>query len=309
MLEFRILGPVELWSDNSELPLNGKKQRTMLAALLLADEQVLPDYRLGEVLWGKNPPDTYQAQIYTYASRLRHHLDGQAEIVRKGAGYLLRAVSGRFDYREFQALCAASRTALRERNFREATRVLQEALALWRGPTLTDVTEQLMETAGPGIEEARMEALENRISADLALGGHEELTPELVALVGTHPLRERLRAQLMVALYMSNRQADAFAAYHAGQRHLQEELGVDPGPALRHAYQAILTGEPEAVWHEPADLPAHPRGYGTPLSVRRGPTAVPDQLTIPGRLVVRAPRQESRLGAGTRFGKARRCYP
>lgn len=307
MLEFRILGPVELWSDNSELPLNGKKQRTMLAALLLADEQVLPDYRLGEILWGKAPPETYQSQIYTYASRLRQHLHGQAEIVRKGTGYLLRTVSGRFDYSEFRALCAAGRTALRERNFREAAKVLREALALWRGPTLTDVTEQLMETAGPGIEEARMEALENRISADLALGRHEELTPELVALVGAHPLRERLRAQLMVALYMSDRQADAFAAYHAGRQHLEEELGVDPGPALRHAYQAILTGELDAVWHEPSGLPARPRGSET-LSSVRNPMTVPNRLTIPSRLLASAPRSE--IGFGTRFVNSdRRCYP
>jgi SARP family transcriptional regulator, regulator of embCAB operon len=284
MLEFRILGPVGLWSDNCELPLNGKKQRTMFAALLLADEQVLPDYRLGEMLWCKTPPETYQAQIYTYASRLRQHLGSQAEIVRKGTGYLLRTVSGQFDYHEFQMLCNAGRTALRMRNYLHATEVLQAALALWRGPTLTDVTDRLLETAGPGIEEARMEALENRISTDLALRRHEELTPELVDLVGAHPLRERLRAQLMVALYMSDRQADAFAVYHAGRQHLEEELGVDPGPALRHAYQAILTGELDGIWREPASTPTGYRG-------REVLPPMPDRLMIPTKLLGRVPRQ------------------
>ncbi|MFF5142342.1 BTAD domain-containing putative transcriptional regulator [Streptomyces sp. NPDC013157] len=263
----------------------------MFAALLLADEQVLPDYRLGEMLWGRTPPETYQAQIYTYASRLRQHLDRQAEIVRKGTGYLLRTASGRFDYREFQRLCHAGRTALRKRNYSYATEALQEALALWRGPTLTDVTDRLLETAGPGIDEARMEALENRISADLALRRHEELTPELVALVGAHPLRERLRAQLMVALYMSDRQADAFAVYHGGRQYLEEELGVDPGPALRHAYQAILTGEVDGIWREPAAVPTGCHGADVIASV-------PDRLTIPSSLMGRAPRPELRHRPG-----------
>ncbi|MFV2118481.1 AfsR/SARP family transcriptional regulator [Streptomyces sp. Act-28] len=241
-MEFRILGPVGLWLENKEIPLNGTKQRTMLAALLLAGERVLPDHRLGEALWGRRPPGTYQAQIYTYASRLRQHLENHAEIVRRGSGYVLRIASGRFDYSEFDALSRAGRAALRERRYGRAADLLRTALELWRGPTLTDVTEHLGETERPGIEEAYMETLESRIAADLALGRHVQITSELVGLVRAHPLRERLRAQLMLALYVTDRQADAFAVFHEGRRQLEDELGVDPGPALRQTYQAILTG-------------------------------------------------------------------
>ncbi|MET9519184.1 AfsR/SARP family transcriptional regulator [Streptomyces sp. NPDC002994] len=295
MLEFRILGPVGLWVGNSELPLNGTKQRTMLAALLLAGGRVLPDYQLGEMLWSKTPPETYQAQIYTYASRLRQHLDGRAEIVRKGTGYLMRTTAGRFDYHEFEMLSHAGRAALREGDYPYAAEVLRAALDLWHGPTLTGVTDQLAETAGPSMEEARMETLEYRIAADLALGRHEQLTPELVALVRARPLRERLRAQLMVALYMSDRQADAFEVYYVGQRHLEEELGVDPGLALRQAYQAILTGDLNSIWQEPFGAPAGHRAPGAPSSA-------PDRRTIlPSHLTRRAPQSEIRLGPGTRL--------
>jgi DNA-binding SARP family transcriptional activator len=284
MLEFRILGPVGLWVDDSELPLGGTKQRTVLAALLLAHERVLPDHQLGEMLWNKTPPETFQAQIYTYASRLRQHLDGQAEILRKGTGYLLRSRSGQFDYDEFKRRSHAGRTALRERDYHYAAEVLHAALALWRGPTLIDVTEQFATTAGPSIEEARMKTLEYRIAADLALHRNEQITPELMALVGAQPLRERLRAQLMVALYMSDRQADACAVYHAGRQHLEEELGVDPGPTLRMAYQAILTGNPEAIWQEHSGLAIGHLLPDVPASGQR--------RFLPRRLMRRGPRSE-----------------
>lgn len=247
MMEFRILGPVGVWSEDGEIPLNGTKQRTMLAALLLAGERVLPDYKLGEALWGKRPPGTYQAQIYTYASRLRQHLESHAEIVRKGSGYMLRLLAGRFDYGDFFALSRTGHTAIREGNYSQAAVSLRSALDLWRGPTLTDVTEHLEESEKPSIEEAYMETLESRISADIALGKHVQIISELVGLVRAHPLRERLRAQLMVALYASDRQADAFAVFHQGRQQLGEELGVDPGPALRHTYQAILNGSIDSV--------------------------------------------------------------
>ncbi|WP_079056340.1 AfsR/SARP family transcriptional regulator [Streptomyces caeruleatus] len=257
-MEFRILGPVGAWAAGREIPLNGTKQRTMLAALLLADERVLPDHRLGEALWGKQPPGTYQAQIYTYASRLRQHLENHAEIIRKGSGYMLRITSGRFDYGDFMMLSRSGRSALREGRFARAAELLRAALGLWRGPTLTDVTEHLGDTERPSIEEAYMETLETRISANLALGHHAQLTSELVGLVHAHPLRERLRAQLMLALYASDRQADAFTVFHEGRQLLDEELGVDPGSALRRTYQAILTGSVDEMEREVlVALPGH----------------------------------------------------
>jgi DNA-binding SARP family transcriptional activator len=242
-MEFRILGPVSVWSGNTEVTLNGTKQRTMLARLLLAEGRVLSDFQIGEMLWDEKPPETYQAQIYTYASRLRQRLGRNVQILRKGCGYTLRLLSGRFDYNEFIRLSQTGRAALQDQRYEEASAALREALALWQGPTLTDVTDHLAEAEGPSIEEARMEALESRITADLALGRHNEITAELVGLLQVHPLRERLRAQLMLALYESDRQADAFAVFHDGRTRLEEELGVDPGMTLRNTYQAILSGD------------------------------------------------------------------
>ncbi|CAO5257820.1 SARP family transcriptional regulator, regulator of embCAB operon [Frankia sp. AgKG'84/4] len=242
-MEFRVLGPVGLWVDNTELPLKGIKQRTMLAALLLAGEWAVPDTRLGELLWAGRVPTTYQAQIYTYASRLRKNLGAGTTITRQGSGYLMRIGAARFDLREFEKLSRAGRDALRAHDPERAAELLRAALHLWHGPTLTWVSEPLAENERPRIEMARMETLENRIAADLELGRHELLTAELAGLVSAHPLRESFRAQFMVALYRSDRQAEAFATYQQGCQLLKEELGVDPGPALRNAYQAILTDE------------------------------------------------------------------
>lgn len=224
----------------------------MLAALLLARERVLSDAQLGEMLWGKNPPKTYQAQIYTYVSRLRQHLPGSIQVVRQGFGYSLRIGPAHFDFREFERLSREGRAALQATRYSTAAELFRSALNLWRGPTLTDVTELLGEAERPAIEEDRMEALENRIDAELILGRHERLTSELVGLVAAHPLRERIRAQAMVALYRSDRQGEAFATYHDGCDLLANELGVDPGPALRSTYQAILTDDVERLYPDPA---------------------------------------------------------
>jgi DNA-binding SARP family transcriptional activator len=251
-MEFRILGPVGLWSDGVELQLRGSKQRTMLAALLLARQRVLSDSQLGEMLWGKKVPKTYQAQIYTYVSRLRQHLPDGIQVVRQGPGYFLRIGPALFDYREFERLSRAGRNALRRASYDEAAELLRAALSLWRGPTLTDVTELLAEVERPRIEEDRMEALECRIEAELTLGRHDQLLSELVGLVGAHPLRERIRALMMVALYRSDRRGEAFATYREGCQLLAEELGVDPGPTLRAAYQALLTEDIGRIGPHPA---------------------------------------------------------
>jgi SARP family transcriptional regulator, regulator of embCAB operon len=247
-LELRILGPVGIWSGGTEISLRGDKERTILAALLLAGEWGISDSKLGELLWDETPPATYQAQIYTYASRLRKNLHGDTRIIRRGHGYALKLGSARFDLREFEELCRAGRTAIREGDPGPAADLFHTALGLWRGPTLADVTEMLSERSGPRIEMARMEALENRIEADLALGRHSLLTSELAHLTIAYPLREGFRAQLMVALYRCDRRAEAFATYYEGCRLLKEELGVAPGPTLKKAHHALVMEDVDRLY-------------------------------------------------------------
>ncbi|MCM0679131.1 AfsR/SARP family transcriptional regulator, partial [Micromonospora phytophila] len=216
-MELRVLGPVEIWTDTNRNSLDGAKQRTVLAALLLAGGRMVSDRQLSELLWGTEPPTTMNAQIYTYVSRLRKLLRDGATIVRQRPGYLLRTTTARFDFAEFERLSGAGREALREERHADAARHFRDGLSLWRGPALTDVTEFLADVELPRLEEARTAALESRIEADLALGRHAQLIAELTGLVATYPLAERLRAQLMTALFRSDRQADALAVYDAGR--------------------------------------------------------------------------------------------
>ncbi|MFI6582216.1 BTAD domain-containing putative transcriptional regulator [Embleya sp. NPDC050493] len=196
-------------------------------------------------LWGDRPPATASSQIYTYISRLRKLLGPAGTyIVRRQPGYALSLGSARFDHEEFERLSRMGHTALTNRRFEEASRHLAAALRLWRGPALANVTEFLAANDGPWLEEARMRALEARIEADIELGLHARLVPELTALVESHPVRERMRTYLMTALYRCDRQADALEIYQQGRHVLAEQLGVDPGHAMNTVFQGILEGDP-----------------------------------------------------------------
>ncbi|GAA4548794.1 AfsR/SARP family transcriptional regulator [Amycolatopsis samaneae] len=243
-MEFRILGPIEVCSADGEIDLDGAKQRTMLAALLLADGRVLSDAQLSELLWGENPPATVNAQIYTYVSRLRKRLGDSAEFVRRAPGYLMKYERGEFDYHRFEAKVRVGREALDDQRFAEASTNLRAALACWRGPALSDATEFLVEAHRYRLEEARLAALDARIEADLQLDRQGELVPELTGLVAAHPLREHFRAQLMIALHRTDRQADALATFHEGRRILADQLGCDPGHDLTSAYRDVLADSP-----------------------------------------------------------------
>jgi DNA-binding SARP family transcriptional activator len=243
MLEFRVLGPVTVGTADGAVGLDGSKQRTMLAALLLARERLVPDGRLISLLWGAEPPATVDAQLYTYVSRIRKRLGAELDLVRQRPGYLLRTGEHRVDVAEFERLAGLGHAALRAGRHAEAAGQLRTALAWWRGDALVDVTEELRGAEAPQLEEARMAVLEDRIDAELALGHHVPLVAELSGLVTNHPLRERLRAQLMTALYRSGRQASALAVYATGRRILSDELGLDPGPGLATTHQAILRGD------------------------------------------------------------------
>ncbi|MEV6301941.1 AfsR/SARP family transcriptional regulator [Actinoplanes sp. NPDC051861] len=242
-MEFSILGPVcVLRDDGSEVSVPGAKPRTVLATLLLARGEAVPDARLSGFLWGRQAPRTAGAQLYTYISRLRKRLGGAVRLDRQDHGYRLRIVDGRFDVDEFTRLAALGEAAVRDGRPEEGARALRSALALWRGPALTGVSEHLREAELPQLEEARMTALESRIEADLALLQHQRLIPELTGLVTRYPLRERLRAQWMTALYRCERQADALAVYREGRELLTSQVGVEPGPTLSATHRAVLDG-------------------------------------------------------------------
>jgi SARP family transcriptional regulator, regulator of embCAB operon len=242
---FRILGPVEVLDDGVGIPLEGVKQRTMLGALLTAEHGFVSDTELSVYLWGMHPPATLNAQIYNYVSRLRKALGPTVSITRCAPGYLSYIDdTARFDLAEFEQLASLGHVALAEGRSEEARSHLQDALALWRGPALANVSEHLSSAEGPRLAEARMAVLENLIEAELSLGRHGHVLPELTRLVARNPLRERFRAQLMTTLYRCGRQAEALGLYERGRQILSEELGVEPGLLLRDVHQAIITADP-----------------------------------------------------------------
>ncbi|MDH6135315.1 DNA-binding SARP family transcriptional activator [Kitasatospora sp. MAA4] len=242
-MEFRILGPVRIWTDGQEDALSGTKQRTTFAALVLAGGRTLSDEHLSRMLWDDNPPNTAGAQIHTYASRIRRRLGAEVPLVRIRSGYRLMADQIPCDYTEFTHRSQAGLQALRGQEYERAAQQLRTALALWRGEALVDATDHLIDAERPQLEEERLEVLEGWIEAELILGRHRQLIPELTRLVAQYPMRERFRALLMTALYRSERQADALSTYLDGRRILADELGVEPGRLLARTYEAVLSGE------------------------------------------------------------------
>jgi DNA-binding SARP family transcriptional activator len=241
-MQFRILGPLEVADGDSLLPLGGAKQRALLALLLLSVNETVPADRLIEELWGDQSPESARAALQVRVSQLRKALGPAGElVVTRAPGYVLRLDRERLDLHEFERLVAeadAAEPAL-------AGAKLREALALWRGAPLADLAyEAFAQPAIRRLDELRITTVEKRIDADLALGRHGDLVGELEAFVAEHPLREHLRAQLMLALYRCGRQADALAAYQRVRRALVEQLGIEPSPPLRELEQAILRHDP-----------------------------------------------------------------
>ena len=209
-----------------------------------------------ECLWPGEPPDTAAHAVQVYVSQLRKAL-GTEMIARRAPGYVLELDPGRVDVHRFARLADEGRQSLAAGDAAGAATALREALALWRGPALADFTyEPFAQTEIARLEELRLVALEERIDADLALGRHVELVAELEALVDSQPLRERPRAQLMLALYRSGRQADALGAYRAARDTLVEELGVEPGPRLKELEAAILRQDESLLPDVEAPVPA-----------------------------------------------------
>ena len=251
-MEFRILGPLEVCSDGRDLSLGGAKQRAVLAVLLLHPNEVVSIDRLVDELWGASPPATASKIVQVYISQLRKVLRGrrgrdqeERVLVTRAPGYLLRVEPGQLDADRFEGLVGEARQELAAGRPRRAAHMLLEALALWRGPALADFALDLFALSEIArLEEARISAVEERIEADLGLGRHTELVGELQSLVAAHPLRERLRGRLMLALYRCGRQAEALATYRDARRLLVEELGLEPSQALQALEKAILVQDP-----------------------------------------------------------------
>ena len=240
-MEVRVLGALEVLGDDGPVPLSAPKHRRLLAALVLADGQTRSPDQLIDAVWGEAPPASARNLLQVYVSQVRKMLPAEANLVTRTAGYALRLPPDAVDAKRFEGLLDEGREAAAAGNPALAASLLRRALELWRGPALADVAN-----GGPAFHEAtrldelRLGCLEDRIAADLELGRHDEALAELASLVAAHPLRERLRAHQMLALYRSGRQADALEAFRQARRALVEELGLEPGAELRALQQRIL---------------------------------------------------------------------
>jgi len=266
-MDFRILGPLEVLADDRPVALGGVKPRTLLAVLLLHANEPVSAERLAHALWGEDAPGGAVRTIQVYVSRLRKALGGNGEVLETTpAGYRLRVAPGELDLARFEQQFAEARDALDAGDPEAAAALLRDAMALWRGAPLGELTfESSLQADVARLEEQRLAAIELRVDADLAAGRESDLVAELRRLLADHPTRERLAGQLMLALYRCGRQADALEAYDRTRRVLLDEVGVAPGPELRRLQEAIL--------HHDASLELRPAA--TELPIELDPAAAP----------------------------------
>lgn len=277
-MEFQILGPLEVVSEGRRLPLDRRQLRLLLAVLLCHAGQSVSPERLIDALWGSEPLPSAASNLHVYVHRLRKVLGSDRIVGRGGAGYTLSVLPGELDAARFIELGTDGQAALAAGDMMLADRRLREALALWRGDPFSDLDgEPALREEIARLIEHRLIFLEHRIDADLGLWRHSDLIPELSALAADYPYRERFSWQLMLALYRAGRQADALAAYRATRRVLTDELGLEPGPALRELEHAILCADPslDPPDHAVLALPApaapppdeHTNGHSRPAQL------------------------------------------
>jgi DNA-binding SARP family transcriptional activator/pimeloyl-ACP methyl ester carboxylesterase len=281
-VEFGLLGPLRVVESGRDVTPARPKQRALLAMLLMGHEEVVSGAQLIEALWGEEPPGTAQTALHGHVSTLRK-LVGADRIRTRPPGYLLQVSAGEFDVARFESLVAQAQ----ERDDPDARSArLREALALWRGEPLAEFRyEAFAEREIARLEELRLAATEDLADADLARGRHHELVPELEPLVAEHLFRERLRGQLMLALYRSGRQADALHVFQSGRSMLIEELGIEPGPALQQLELRILRQDASLDLPSAPPAPADraPVGQQSPIRyARSGDLSVAYQATGDG---------------------------
>lgn len=290
-MEFRILGPLEVWHEGRQVHIGGTKERALLAFLLLhAGEPVSVD-RLIEELWGESPPATARKSVQVRVAGLRRALRADVLLTR-GSAYLLRLEPNQLDLHRFEQLLSDGSEALAAGDPATALAAFDEALALWRGPPLVEFAyESFAQPAIARLEELRLHAVELRIEAHLSLARHAEVSAELEGLVVAHPLRERLRAQLMLALYRDGRQAEALDVYRRTRSEFVNELGIEPGPALQQLHKAILRQDASLEGPLPAPersilvAPRDPRRFAELVAVAEPLARRPSRELILSRLV------------------------
>ena len=290
-MEFRLLGPVEASRDDRPVALGGTKPQALLALLLLHANELVSRDRIIDALWSDRAPGSAEHSLDVQVSRLRKVLAPDEILLTRSGGYVLEVDPEQIDSRRFERLLEEGRRANAAGRPEGALTVLKEALALWRGEALGNLAyEDFARAESNRLEELRLSAAEERIDAELALGGPDALIAELDALTAAHPLRERLRGQQMLALYRAGRQAEALRAYGDIRRRLGEELGVEPGHGLKELEHAILRQDP-ALGHERRPVETRRRRFavaGLALALAGAVVAVVVGLTSGGTGPARA---------------------
>lgn len=278
-MEFRILGPLEVVEDGETVALGTLKERLVLGVLLLHANEFVSRERLIDELWGEAPPPTARKAVNVYVSKLRQTLrrNGEDPIATADGGYRLHVEPGQLDAASMQQVVAEARESVSTGELGAAADAFRKAVALWRGPTLAGLQ---LESRGreeiEALDELRLAALMDRIDCDLALGRHEQVLGELNVLVREHPLRERLRAQQLLALYRADRQAEALEAYAEARQTLVDDLGIEPSEALQRLQQAILRHDPSL------ETPEGTAAVNGVVPTEAAPAPVPDTDSKPG---------------------------
>ncbi|SDG49001.1 DNA-binding transcriptional activator of the SARP family [Lentzea fradiae] len=277
----RLLGPVELISDQRSLDLGGPRQRVVLTMLALRANRVVPVDQLIDAVWNSSPPSTARGQIQICISALRKVFGdaGAPDAIRtRPPGYILEIAESELDILQFGALVSRARQESDSGRLEEAAATLSEALGLWRGSALSGISSEVVQRAALPLDDQRLAAVEERIRLDLALGKHEELCGELRTLLDDNPLRERLHGFLMLALYRAGRQADALEVGRAARAVLIEEIGIEPGQELQDLERAILNRDPSL------NAPAAPKKKTASGPAAQHAPAAEAPMTIPRQL-------------------------
>ena len=243
MIQYRLLGPLEAVDGDTRLALGSRKPRALFARLLLDANRTVPVERLVDDLWGTDRPESAVKMVQIYVSQLRKALP-PGVLVTQPPGYLVEVAPDALDLSRFNTMRAEGRAALEAGDATAASALLTAALGLWRGPALAEFSEPFAQVEGIHLEEVRLGCLKDRIEADLARGRHRDVIGEIEVLAARHPLRERLHRLLILALYRDGRQAEALSAYERFRRTLDDQVGIEPSPALKQLQRQILNQDP-----------------------------------------------------------------